>query len=383
MEKYASTGLLLMLILSAARGYMVKPSWLRKFHSSSILRCTDFNLVPIDKKGIRGDADTSWQTREGASDIENIDHEPFGRPELITFDAMDTLIRPTQGIGKWYREALNTVCDMTVRLPRPIFFGDSFKREYKEMDKNHPCFGALSGMTSEAWWFEVIKKTYAGTQHLSAIDEDELDQLMPALFDMLYNDVFSTNKGWEIKEDVEYTLDKLKEWRDMGSGPKIGVISNFDERLPRILQDLEIRDYFDVIVTSHVAKCAKPDKAIFEIAAKEAMASDPKACYHIGDREDTDVAGAVAAGWRPMKFNENFDEDFPDWNEIETAEQQEDPLHVSESHSVLKWGRRNTVTGLEWTEIWGLDDMLTLFGLPDDEEKLIPVTFTKGVYEDE
>ena len=49
------------------------------------------------------------------------------------------------------------------------------------------------------------QETYAGTQHLSAIDEDELDQLMPALFDMLYNDVFSTNKV-EIKEDVEYTL---------------------------------------------------------------------------------------------------------------------------------------------------------------------------------
>jgi hypothetical protein len=315
-KKYASAALLLMLI-SAVRGYMVKPVWLRKVHSSSILQCTDFNLVPIDKRGVKGDADTSWQTRQGALDIENIDHEPFGRPELITFDATNTLIRPTQGIGKWYREALNTVCDMTVRLPRPIFFAESFKKAYGEMDEKHPCFGALSGMTSEAWWFEVIKKTYAETQYLSAIDGEELDQLMPALFDLLYNDVFSTKKGWDIKEDVEYTV------------------------------------------------------------------RDPAACYHIGDREDTDVAGAIAAGWRPMRFNEDFDEDFPDWNDVETAEQQDDPAHVANRESVLKWGRRNSVTGLEWTEIWGLDDMLTLFGLPDDEEKLIPVTITKGVYEDE
>ena len=381
-KKYASAALLLMLI-SAVRGYMVKPVWLRKVHSSSILQCTDFNLVPIDKRGVRGDADTSWQTRQGALDIENIDHEPFGRPELITFDATNTLIRPTQGIGKWYREALNTVCDMTVRLPRPIFFAESFKKAYGEMDEKHPCFGALSGMTSEAWWFEVIKKTYAETQYLSAIDGEELDQLMPALFDMLYNDVFSTKKGWDIKEDVEYALDKLKEWRDIGNGPKIGVISNFDERLPLILEDLELKHYFDVIVTSHDTKCAKPDKGIFEAAAKGAAVRDPAACYHIGDREDTDVAGAIAAGWRPMRFNEDFDEDFPDWNDVETAEQQDDPAHVANRESVLKWGRRNSVTGLEWTEIWGLDDMLTLFGLPDDEEKLIPVTITKGVYEDE
>ena len=50
-----------------------------------------------------------------------------------------------------------------------------------------------------------------------------------------------------------------------------------------------------MIVTSHVAKCAKPDKAIFEIAAKEAMASDRKHATTLGI-EDTDVAGAVAAG---------------------------------------------------------------------------------------
>ena len=383
MEKYLILVNALVMLLSVARGYMVKPMWLRKVHSSSILQCTDFNLVPVAKRGVRGDADTSWQTREGALDIVNIDHEPFGRPELITFDAMDTLIRPTQGIGKWYREALNTVCDMTVRLPRPIFFADSFKKEYGEMDAKHPCFGAMSGMTAEAWWFEVIKKTYAGTQYLSVIDEEELDQLMPALFDLLYQDVFSTNKGWEVKEDVIYTLDKLKEWREIGNGPKIGVVSNFDERLPMILQELELREYFDVIVTSQETKSAKPDKAIFEAAAKAVGATDPTACYHIGDKEATDVAGAIAAGWRPMRFNENFDEDFPDWNDVETPEQQDDPAHVAERESVLKWGRRNSVTGREWTEIWGLDDMLTLFGLPDDEEKLIPVTITKGIYEDE
>ena len=84
-----------------------------------------------------------------------------------------------------------------------------------------------------------------------------------------------------------------------------------------------------------------------------------------------------------MRYNEDFDEDFNDWDTIETAEQQDDQGHVADRESVLKWGRRNSETGREWTEIWGLDDMLTLFGLPDDDEKLIPVTVTKGIYEDE
>ena len=169
----------------------------------------------------------------------------------------------------------------------------------------------------------------------------------------------------------------------MGSGPKIGVVSNFDERLPLILTSLEIKDYFDVIVTSQECKSAKPDRNIFDAAMKAVGVTEPANCYHIGDREDTDVAGAIAAGWRPMRYNEDFDEDFADWEAVETAEQQEDLKHVTDRESVLKWGRRNTDTGREWTEIWGLDDMLTLFGLPDDDEKLIPVTVTRGIYEDE
>jgi hypothetical protein len=31
------------------------------------------------------------------------------------------------------------------------------------------------------------------------------------------------------------------------------------------------------------------------------------------------------------------------------------------------WGRRDTARGLDWVEIWGLDDVLTLFGFPEDE----------------
>lgn len=371
-------------LVSLSQSYSLTSRFVRRVYSSgSALRCTDFNLVPIDKKGIKGDSDTTWQKRPGAEKIVNIDHTPFTRPDLITFDAYNTLIMPSQGVGKWYREALNTVCDMKVRLPRPVFFAESFKKQYAKMDEAHPCFGATTGLTPEEWWYQVIKDTYLNTTYLSVISPDELEELMPDIFDLLYSEIFSTEKGWDVKEDVEYTLNKLKEWRDLGSGPKIGVVSNFDERLPRILDSLGIKDYFDVIMTSQECKSAKPDRVIFDEAMKSAGVSDPGSCYHIGDREDTDVAGAIAAGWRPMRYNEDFDEDFNDWDMVETAEQQDDPGHVTDRESVLKWGRRNSETGREWTEIWGLDDMLTLFGLPDDDEKLIPVTVTKGIYEDE
>ena len=54
-------------------------------------------------------------------------------------------------------------------------------------------------------------------------------------------------------------------------------------------------------------------KAIFDMALEKARCTDPTACYHIGDSIDIDVVGASKAGWTPLRFNEWFDEDFPDW----------------------------------------------------------------------
>ena len=90
-------------------------------------------------------------------------------------------------------------------------------------------------MSSKEWWYKVIENTYLTTRDLTELEPDEIKSLMPKLFEMLYTNVFGTKEGWIVKEDVEYTLTKLKEWRDLGSGPKIGVISNFDDRLHKIM----------------------------------------------------------------------------------------------------------------------------------------------------
>jgi hypothetical protein len=95
-------------------------------------------------------------------------------------------------------------------------------------------------MTAEKWWYEVILKTFQNTENLNQIEPDELIQLMSTVFKMLYHDVFSTKAGWIIKEDVEYTLNKLVEWRDQGSGPKLGIISNTDDRLSAVLSGTAI-----------------------------------------------------------------------------------------------------------------------------------------------
>ena len=123
-----------------------------------------------------------------------------------------------------------------------------------------------------------------------------------------------------MKADAFYTLRKLTEWRDIGNGPKLGIISNFDDRLHSILNQLDLAQYFDFILTSYETGSEKPDKGMFEEAMKRAQCSDPSLAYHIGNSISTDATGAIQAGWTPLIYNEWFDDQFPDWNEINTEE---------------------------------------------------------------
>jgi hypothetical protein len=90
-------------------------------------------------------------------------------------------------------------------------------------------------MTAKDWWFQVVTATYKNTENLDQISVEELDAALPDIFEKLYADIFSSSDGWLLKENAEYTLQKLAEWRDLGGGPKIGIISNFDDRLHLIL----------------------------------------------------------------------------------------------------------------------------------------------------
>jgi FMN phosphatase YigB (HAD superfamily) len=57
-------------------------------------------------------------------------------------------------------------------------------------------------------------------------------------------------QAYELRSDVARTLDKLSEWREAGTGPLLGVVTNADERLPTVLHNLGVLDVFDFVLTS-------------------------------------------------------------------------------------------------------------------------------------
>jgi HAD superfamily hydrolase (TIGR01549 family) len=78
-------------------------------------------------------------------------------------------------------------------------------------------------------------------------------------------------------------------------GYHMAVISNSEGTVDQILQDLELREYFEVVVDSFVVGIEKPDPRIFHLTL-EHLGWEAKDTIYIGDIFYVDVWGANQAG---------------------------------------------------------------------------------------
>jgi putative hydrolase of the HAD superfamily len=107
---------------------------------------------------------------------------------------------------------------------------------------------------------------------------------------------FAQAGAWRVFEDVTPTLAVLRQ-----RGLKLGVISNWDDRLRALLNSLKLADRFDGIVVSCEVGANKPAATIFEAAAQELGVPAPS-ILHVGDSFELDVLGARAAGLQAVQI---------------------------------------------------------------------------------
>jgi putative hydrolase of the HAD superfamily len=96
-------------------------------------------------------------------------------------------------------------------------------------------------------------------------------------------------------EDTLVTLQTLRE-----RGQKLGVITNGPVKLQQQKLDaLGITRLFETIVISEAEAVRKPDPAIFARALERCGVVCDEAVF-VGDHPEIDIAGAHAAGMRPI-----------------------------------------------------------------------------------
>ncbi len=100
-----------------------------------------------------------------------------------------------------------------------------------------------------------------------------------------------------VEESAVETLAELKKRQY-----KLGVISNSDGGIEKLLTDCGLAKYFDAIVDSSAFGIRKPDVKIFEFALKEIKADAGESLF-VGDSYEIDILGAENAGLTAMFYD--------------------------------------------------------------------------------
>jgi len=211
--------------------------------------------------------------------------------KAIFFDAAGTIFETREPAGHIYARI---AAKHGLRADDAVV-NDGFRHAFATT----PPFAFGTGHRPEAlrrfereWWSGVVRKSFEGLGEF-----DDFDRFFAELFAY-----FGDPGNWAPVPEAHPTLQRLK---DMGL--RLGVISNFDYRLYRILDGLDLRRYFDSITISSEAGFAKPSPLIFA-AALEAVGVEPGEAAHVGDSETMDFEGAQGAGLRAILIDGTLDD---------------------------------------------------------------------------
>jgi putative hydrolase of the HAD superfamily len=201
----------------------------------------------------------------------------FAGTRAVTFDVGGTMIEACPSVGHIYAE-------VATRHGVANVSPEELNRRFQA------AFVACKPSPQTATeWAAVVDKTFEG---LTAEPPSR------TIFSELY-ERFSQASAWRIYDDVLPTLAALA-----ARGIRLGVISNWDERLRPLLERLDLIRHFAAVAISSELGSRKPVPEIFRRAA--AMLGLPsQAILHVGDSAEEDFAGAQAAGFSALLLDRN------------------------------------------------------------------------------
>lgn len=196
--------------------------------------------------------------------------------KAVFFDAGGTLFRPFPSVGEVYAS--------TARKFGVSHDAGLLEQNFHTFWKKRGGLASLGAETNEAkeraWWHSLVKEVF---ESLGGVPE--FDRFFEALYQS-----FEDKNSWEIYSDVWETLAQLRR-----NGFIIGIVSNWDLRLPRVIRNLGLTDHFDFVLGSSACGATKPHPKIFNEALRSAGVRTEEA-VHVGDNYEEDFLGAQRLG---------------------------------------------------------------------------------------
>jgi len=197
----------------------------------------------------------------------------------ITFDCAGTLVEveyePAQFAVRCLRQAGLTAAANAEELYRGLFRAGI--GEFLEANRRNDARAA------NAFYLRLNQEWLCGM----GMDPADAGRIQEAGEELAF--------GQEASFFVAYpeALDSLAELK--AGGYRLGVVSNWDYTLPRVLEMLRISPFLEFALASLVEGVEKPDPRLFGIAAAR-FGLPASEILHVGDDEIDDRDGAIGAG---------------------------------------------------------------------------------------
>lgn len=206
----------------------------------------------------------------------------------IVFDATGTLIELAEPVGEVYhRVALRHGVDLPAwRLD------DAFERVMRHPRSRDEREGG-HGFTPECErerWFDLIRQTFQATDSTARFED--FSAFAGELFD-----TYAAEGAWQLRAGVPEMLARLRD-----EGRLLAIGSNFDHRLPIILEHVGIKRDFEEIAIPSIVGREKPARAFFEWIA-ERLGAPLEALAYIGDDAPDTLAAIAALGLHTLDVN--------------------------------------------------------------------------------
>jgi putative hydrolase of the HAD superfamily len=218
--------------------------------------------------------------------------------EAVTFDVTHTLLE-CPSLGEQYAAVLARhgieVEARDVETAIPLVWQELSASAEPSRDRfaSHP-------RGARGFWQRFVERTCAlvGAERPSRFAAAEL------------YDRFARAEAWKVADGAPAMLLDLRR-----RGLKLAVISNWDERLPTLLDRLGLAPLFDATIVSALVGVEKPHPRIFDTALA-ALGVAPERALHVGDSRIDDFEGAQAAGMRALLLSRRGDGDLSQLSDL-------------------------------------------------------------------
>jgi putative hydrolase of the HAD superfamily len=207
------------------------------------------------------------------------EHRPL---RAVFFDVGNTLLRPHPSVSEVVRQVLaeeGHLHDLTA-IDEVMPLVDEY---YEDRYRTDDTFWTDEDRTSDVWvgMYSLLCRKLGienGAERIAA---------------RVYQEFGDPSRG-EAYSEVMPAFRRLK-----ARGLRLGLISNWDNRLSGLIAGLGLATELDTIVSSADVGLHKPDPRIFELACAR-LGVDAEQAAHVGDHHYADIVGAQAIGMRPV-----------------------------------------------------------------------------------